>query len=58
MAMAAYKIRIIGNACITRYDNGEGTLTEILDTNYSGLSAEDRQAVVTYVTTQRPDIVV
>jgi hypothetical protein len=54
--LAAYKIRIIGNACITRYDAGEGTLTQILGTNYSGLLIEDRTSVINYVIGIRSDI--
>lgn len=57
MSMAAYKIRIIANACITRYANGEGNLNQILDNNYSTLASEDRDAVIERVCETRPDVV-
>lgn len=58
------KVKITGNACITRYDNGEAAdLKTILDTNYPSLSAAERQAVIEYVAAPktaggagRPDI--
>lgn len=53
----SYKVKTIGNACIIRYNNGEAAdLKTILDTNYSALSAADRQAVIDYVAQIRPDI--
>ncbi|NHN31118.1 hypothetical protein [Paenibacillus agricola] len=56
-AMAAYKIRIIANACITRYNNGEAAdLKTILDVNYASLAQDDRAAVIVYVAQIRPDI--
>jgi hypothetical protein len=53
--MAAYKIRIIANACITRYDNGEGTIEEIV-ASYN-LADEDKQRVTSYIALKRSDIV-
>jgi hypothetical protein len=51
------KVKITGNACITRYDNGEAAdLKTILDTNYPSLSPTDRASVVEYVAGIRPDI--
>lgn len=54
MALAAYKIRIIANACITRYDNGEGTITFIVG-SYN-LAPEDQTAVLAEIFAKRPDI--
>jgi hypothetical protein len=54
MAMAMYKIRIIANACITRYDSGEGEITAIVD-SYN-LITEDRELVLAQVYTKRPEI--
>lgn len=54
MAMAMYKIRIIANACITRYDSGERTITDIVD-SYN-MSTEDRDLVLAQIYTKRPDI--
>jgi len=44
MAMPMYKIRIIANACITRYDNGEREITDIVD-SYN-MAADDRELVL------------
>jgi hypothetical protein len=52
--MAQYEIRIIANACITRYDVAEGSIDEIVD-RYN-LSVEDRDAVLNYIFQKRPDI--
>lgn len=54
MALAPYKIRTIGNACITRYDSGERTLDDIVD--YYNLAPEDEQAVYTHIYDKRPDL--
>jgi len=51
------KIKIIGNACIIRYNNGEQpTLKAIIDTNYAGLTQPERTVVISYVGDVRPDI--
>jgi hypothetical protein len=52
--MASYKIRIIARACITRYDAGEGTMQEIMDSY--GLASKDRDPVLTQIAAWRPDI--
>ncbi|MBO9597919.1 MAG: hypothetical protein J7559_08905 [Cohnella sp.] len=54
MLKPMYKIRIIANACITRYISGEREITDIVD-SYS-LSAEDRERVLAEIYTKRPDI--
>lgn len=54
MAMAMYKIRIIANACITRYDSGEGDILSIVG-SYN-LAQEDKDLVLAEIFTKRPDI--
>lgn len=54
MALADFKIRIIARACVTRYNNGEGDIGTIVD-SYN-LAAEDRELVLAYVYSIRPDI--
>lgn len=54
MAMAAYKIRIIANACLTRFDAGEGEITAIVD-SYN-LGTEDRELVLAQIYAKRPNI--
>jgi hypothetical protein len=54
MAMPMYKIRIIGNACITRYDAGEAPMSAVIG-SYN-LSAEDRELVEAHIVSRRPDI--
>jgi hypothetical protein len=52
--LSTLKVRVIANACITRYDRGEGTMTEIVD-SYN-LSAEDANLVKAEIIAKRPDI--
>lgn len=54
MAMAAYKIRIIANACLTRYDSGEGQIETIVD-SYN-LTVEDRDLVLAQIYAKRPEL--
>jgi hypothetical protein len=59
--MSTLQVSIVGNACITRYNKGQGeTLSIIIENNYDVLNAEgkeaDRQAVVNYVVLKRLDI--
>ena len=54
MAMPMYKIRIIANACITRYNRGERTMNDIV-TSYN-MTSDDRDLVVAEITAKRPDI--
>lgn len=64
MAVYSYKIKTIGNACIIRYDRGEGPdLKTIIDANYSTLTDAERVQVTQYVQSPkteggagRPDI--
>lgn len=51
--MALYKIRILANASITRYDAGE-TIEDAVD-SYN-LPAEERNLVLAQVYVKRPDI--
>jgi hypothetical protein len=54
MAMPMYKIRIIANACITRWERGERTMNDII-TSYN-LAEDDRTLVVAEITAKRPDM--
>jgi hypothetical protein len=54
MAMAMYKIRIIAAACITRYNNGEGDIDDIVS-SYN-LTPEDHTLVMAEIYVRRPDI--
>lgn len=54
MALADFKIRITGNACITRYNNGERSIDTIVD-SYNP-AAEDKERILEYVYTKRPDL--
>jgi hypothetical protein len=56
MALASYKVRIVANACITRYDAGEREITDIIE-SYR-LNPEDADLVKAEVAAKRPDIVV
>jgi hypothetical protein len=48
--------RIVGNAIITRYNNGEGTVNQIIAANYPNMTQEDQGLVKAYIITKRPDI--
>lgn len=56
MALASYKVRIVANACITRYDAGEREITDIIE-SYR-LNPEDTNLVKAEVAAKRPDIVI
>ena len=55
MATPMYKIRILANACITRYDRGERTMNNIID-SYTGATEEDKNLVKAEIISKRPDI--
>lgn len=52
--MPAYKARIYASGTITKYNNGEGTLAEII-ASYE-LSEEDAAQVLAEVYVKRPDL--
>lgn len=54
MSMPMYKIRIVANACITRYDRGERTMNNIVS-SYN-LTEEDKSLVIAEITAKRVDI--
>lgn len=54
MALADYKVRIVANACITRYDRGEIDIIAVVD-SYN-LSEEDKNLVLARIYTLRPNI--
>lgn len=55
MPMADYKVRIIANACITRYDNGESNILTAVVDSYN-LASDDRTLVLTCIYAKRPDV--
>lgn len=54
MTMPMYKIRIVANACITRYERGERTMNNIVS-SYN-LVEEDKLLVVAEIAAKRTDI--
>jgi len=54
MAKPMYQIRIIANACITRYNSDEGDIDSIV--NSYNLAKADKELVLAEVYTKRPDI--
>jgi hypothetical protein len=52
--MAMYKIRIIANACITRYDTGEREITDIV-ASYN-MASDDQNLVLAEIYAKRPNI--
>jgi hypothetical protein len=56
MAMAAYKVRIMANACITRYDGGEREMSDIV-ASYN-LAEADANLVKAEIVAKRPEITV
>ncbi|SDC70478.1 hypothetical protein SAMN02799630_01235 [Paenibacillus sp. UNCCL117] len=54
MAMSQPKVRIIANACITRYDSGEGGIIDIV--NSYNMAAVDQELVLAQVYARRPDL--
>lgn len=56
MAMASYKVRIMANACITRYDGGEREMVDII-ASYN-LAESDANLVKAEIIAKRPDIAI
>ncbi|SFE11659.1 hypothetical protein SAMN04487969_101139 [Paenibacillus algorifonticola] len=54
MAMADYKVRVMANACISRYDKGERGIADIV-ASY-GLPAADAELVMAEITAKRSDL--
>lgn len=54
MAMAMYKIRIIANACITRYERGERSMNDII--NSYTMEADDKELVIAEITAKKPEL--
>lgn len=52
--LADYKVRILANACITRYDRGETDIVAVVDTY--NLTQEDKDLVFARIYSLRPDI--
>jgi hypothetical protein len=56
MTMVAYKVRIMANACITRYDGGEREMSDIV-ASYN-LAEADANLVKAEIVAKRPEIAV
>jgi len=54
-SMSVHKIRIIANACITRFDGGERTIEDIIN-SYTALNDEDKTLVIAEIASKRLDI--
>lgn len=54
MALKDYQVRVVANACITRYERGEGTITEVV--NSYNMNPTDRELVVAEIMVKRPDL--
>lgn len=54
LAMAQFKIRIIGNACLTRYDGGETPIDDVVSAY--NLAEEDENLVWAHIYSKRPDL--
>lgn len=54
MALTPIQVRIVARACIARYDRGEGTIIEIVD-SYN-MQPDDREAVLEEIYRLRPDL--
>lgn len=52
--LTAAKIRLMANACITRYDRGEGTINDILS-SYN-IQPNHEILVKAQITEKRPDL--
>lgn len=49
-----FQIRVVANASITRVDNGEGTIDQVVS-SYT-IQADDKEKVFAYAYTLRPDL--
>lgn len=54
MALALYKIRIIANACMTRYDRGERSMNDII--NGYNMEKDDKELVIAEIVAKRPKL--
>ncbi|WP_172455529.1 hypothetical protein [Paenibacillus sp. BIHB 4019] len=53
MPMPDYKVRVMTNACITRYDKGERGIADIVDSY--GLPSADAELVLMEIAVKRPE---
>lgn len=49
-----FQVRVVANACITRVNDGEGSIDQIIS-SYP-MNAEDREKVLAYAFVLRPDL--
>ncbi|MEI7027167.1 hypothetical protein [Paenibacillus sp. y28] len=54
MAMSMPKVRIIANACITRYDSGERSIEDIVG-SYN-MASVDQELVLAQIYAKRPEL--
>lgn len=50
-----FQVRVVANACITRVNDGEGTIDQVVS-NYP-MQPDDREKVLAHVYVIRPDLV-
>ncbi|MBX4145980.1 hypothetical protein [Paenibacillus lautus] len=49
-----FQVRVVANACITRVNDGEGTIDQVVSTY--PMQADDREKVLAYAYVIRPDL--
>lgn len=54
MLLKSFQVRVIARACITRYNNGEGSIIAIVSSY--GHSQENNDLILAEVASMRPDI--
>lgn len=54
MAMAMFKIRVIANACITRWERGERTMNDII--NGYNMQDDDKALVTAEIISKKPKL--
>ncbi|MFU1797670.1 hypothetical protein ACM1RC_27650 [Paenibacillus azoreducens] len=49
-----FQVRVVANACITRVNDGEGTIDQVVSTY--PMQTDDRDKVLAYAYVLRPDL--
>lgn len=49
-----FQVRVVANACITRVNDGEGTIDQVVSTY--PMQSDDREKVLAYAYVIRPDL--
>lgn len=55
MMLKDFQVRVVANACITRVNDGEGTIDQVVSTY--PMQMDDREKVLAYAYVIRPDLV-